>query len=289
MIDIDQLIAPLRLPIAFANTKNGAYFQYVGTYNTYLLTEDVRVIRNEMSLTHLEDTLKTAKRLSDHKYSAGVRLLEESLHKIFQIAHMNHNDFISTRFRPVPQNQLGKKIKDALYDAQYILNTLESLWKDSFEQLFSTTRYMFDRMNEKHLLTFRADMEFSKEDGSFLLTTRQLIPHFVRGDLYKVFYSTVKNDTNCFHASRIADQSVRYLMIIHKEQGLKEHIMKIRNLDDCDILSKTLLCDPQDGTFDEYSNQAKCLKALYKDYDDSDRYCEYTLPELSDINCLDDH
>lgn len=242
-----------------------------------------------MSLTHLEDTLKTATRSNDHKDSAGVRLLEESLHNIFQIAHMNHNDFTSARFRPIPANQLGKKIKDALYDAQYILNTLESLWKDSFEQFFDTTRYMFDRMNEKNLLTFRADMEFSKEDGSFVITTRQLIPHFVRGDLYKVLYTTVKNDTNCFHVSRIVDQSVRYLMIMHKEPGLKEHIMKIRNLDDCDILNNTLLCDPQYGTFDEYSNQSKCLKALYKNYDDFARYCEYTSPELSDSNCLDDH
>lgn len=280
------MISPYRLPYAFPSPQDGAYFQYIGTYNTYLLSEDVKVVNTAIHLTVLEDTLKTAKRSNDHKDSKAVKHLEESLQKIFQIARLNHNDFASTKFRTVPSNQLGKKIKDALDEAQLILNNLENIWRDSFEQFFDTTRYMFDRMNEKHLLEIRADMETSKESGTFDLMIRQYLPHFVKGDLYKVFYTVRKNDTNCFHVSTIADQSVRYLMIIHKGEGVKEHLMKIKDLDDCDIVNKTLLCDPTDDTFDEHSKQLRCLKALYKNHDDFDEFCEFTLPNYSSSNCL---
>lgn len=246
------------------------------------------MIKNEMQLTFIEDVLKSAKLSSDYKDSTTVRDLEASLQRIFRIARLNHNDFSAVKFREVPANQLGMKTKNALFEAQSVLDTLENLWKDSFEQYFDTTRYMFDKMNDKHLLVFRADIEISKTSGYYLLITRQYLPHFVKGDLYKVFYTARKNDTNCFHISQIADQSVRYLMIIPKGESSKEHFMKIKDLDACDIVNKTLLCDPRDGTFEEHSKASECLKALYKD-NNVDSFCEFTKPNYNSSNCLNGH
>lgn len=273
-----------RIPFVFGNAKSGVYFQYVGTYNTYLQSSDMKVVTTTFDLTVLEDTFKSAKRATDHKDSATVKDLEDNLQKIFQIARLNHNDFASSRFRAIPANQLGRKIKDVLNDAELILDTLENLWKDSFEKYLMSTRYMFDRMNDKHLLNYRSDIEFSRNDGNFKLVTRQFIPHSGVGDLYKIFYTIRKNETNCFHVSQISDQDVRYLMIVAKDG--KDYFMKIKNLDNCDIVKKTFLCDPRDKTFDEDSKHSKCLKDLFKNEDNIDRYCVYTSSNYNSSNCL---
>lgn len=245
----------------------------------------MKVISSTIDLTKLEDIYKSAKRSKEHRDLKAFLELEEILNKIFKIANSNHENYSSNNFQQIPVNNLNYKVRDALNDAQLLQESLENLWRDSFQKVFNKSRYMFDLMNRKHLLNFSAYI--SEEGGTLKLIIRQFIPHQVTGDLYKIAYLMRKNSENCYSVSRIVDQSVRYLMVIQKSADLKEHFMKIKEIGDCHIMNRTLLCDPRDGTFDEKSNLSKCLKDLYKKEENYEQFCEFTLPNYNSTNCIE--
>ncbi|KAL5283646.1 hypothetical protein ACFFRR_006107 [Megaselia abdita] len=275
-----------------SNSLAGAYFTSVGTYNLVDTRDDTFL--TSYTLTGLENALTNAKKDHKMRYMDETEELESNLNAIYRVCKKNRANYLPYGTSSIPESQLRNKVDKALSDSNVILSDLTSLSSKNYTDKFGIKAKMnkTDKYNGYNYLypTYVQDFEVAKKYINFtfevqklshsavVVNVRMAVPVLVKAELHRINYVPRGNSkTKTYEFLR--DQSIGSVAVNKEYSGYRSYnnygdFYLIKDIDRCEIMNETFLCDP--SLTAKSSESGTCTALLFKsDCDwDNNYYCE---------------
>ncbi|KAL5283648.1 hypothetical protein ACFFRR_006109 [Megaselia abdita] len=274
-----------------SNSFAGAYFTSIGTYNLIDTRDDTFL--TTYTLTGLENALSNAKKDYKMRYMNETEELESNLNAIYRVCKKNRANYLPYGTSSIPESQLKNKVDKALSDSNAILSDLTSLSLKNYTDEFGIKAKMnkTDKYNGYNYLypTYVKDFEVAKKYINFTFEVQKLsnsaavvnvkmaVPILVKTELHRINYVPKENSkTNTYEF--LIDQSIENIAV-NKEYSYSNdaNYFLIKDIDKCEIMNETLLCDPS-LTIKSTTNQT-CTALLFNSncFWNSNYYCVQAL------------
>ncbi|KAL5283647.1 hypothetical protein ACFFRR_006108 [Megaselia abdita] len=224
------------------------------------------------------------------RYMNETEELESNLNEIYRVCKKNRANYLPYGTSSIPESQLKNKIDKALSDSIVILSDLTALSSKNYTDNYGIKAKMnkTGRYNGYNYLypTYVQDFEQAKKYYTFTFEVQKLsnsiavvnvriaVPILVNIELHRINY-VPKENTKTKNYEFLRDQSIGNLAVNKNSRNNYGDFYLIKDIDRCEIMNETLLCDPTLTT--KSSKSDTCTALLFiSDCDwDVNFYCDW--------------